>query len=140
MDGDGMFQKHEKVNMPESYRPSGKIETVIGAGISLQGTLTGKGGVRIEGIFEGTIQLDGPLVIGEQGRVLSQEIHAPSIVVGGTVQANLIADRVQVLRTGKVWGDVITPNLATEEGGFLKGTIKMPEEPTPDIAAPNPKE
>jgi cytoskeletal protein CcmA (bactofilin family) len=127
-----MFQKRDNPNMPESFRPSGKIETVIGAGISLQGTLTGKGGVRIEGIFEGVIQLDGPLVIGEQGRVLSKEVRAPSIVVGGTVQANLVADRVQVLRTGKVWGDVITPNLATEEGGFLKGSIQMPEEPAPD--------
>jgi cytoskeletal protein CcmA (bactofilin family) len=127
-----MFQKREKSSLPESYRPTGKIETVIGPGISLQGTLTGKGGVRIEGIFEGTINLDGPLVVGEQGRILSQDVHAPSIVVGGTVQANLVADRVQVLRTGKVWGDVITPNLATEEGGFLKGTIRMPEEPPPD--------
>jgi cytoskeletal protein CcmA (bactofilin family) len=132
-----MFQKRENGILPESFRPSGKIETVIGSGISLQGTMTGKGGVRIEGIFEGTIQLEGPLVIGEQGRVLSKEIHAPSIVVGGTVQANLIADRVQVLRTGKVWGDVITPNLSTEEGGFLKGTIKMPEEPSTE-AAPAP--
>jgi cytoskeletal protein CcmA (bactofilin family) len=130
--GDSMFQKREKSNLPESYRPTGKIETIIGAGISLQGTLTGKGGVRIEGIFEGTINLDGPLVIGEQGRVLAKDIHAPSIVVSGTVQANLFADRVQVLRTGKVWGDVITPNLATEEGGFLKGTIQMPEEPSPN--------
>jgi cytoskeletal protein CcmA (bactofilin family) len=128
--GEFMFQKRENTNLPESFRPTGKIETVIGPGISLQGTITGKGGVRIEGIFEGTIQLEGPLVIGEQGRVLAQEIHAPSIVVSGTVHANLIAERVQVLRTGKVWGDVMTPNLATEEGGFLKGTIRMPEEPS----------
>jgi cytoskeletal protein CcmA (bactofilin family) len=123
-----MFQKRDPGNIPESLRPAGKIETIIGAGISLQGTLTGKGGVRIEGLFEGNIALEGPLVVGEQGRILAKEIRAPSIVIGGTVQANVIADRVQVLRTGKVWGDVITPNLATEEGGFLKGTIKMPEE------------
>jgi cytoskeletal protein CcmA (bactofilin family) len=40
----------------------------------------------------------------------------------------VIADRVQVLRTGRVYGDVTTANLSTEEGGFLKGTIRMPEE------------
>ncbi len=123
-----MFQKKESPALPEILRTSGKIETVLGPGISIKGFLTGKGGVRIEGIFEGKIDIEGPLVIGEQGKVVSEEIRAPSVVAGGTVQANVIADKVQVLRTGRVYGDVTTANLSTEEGGFLKGTIRMPEE------------
>ncbi len=123
-----MFQKKESPALPEILRTTGKIETVLGPGISIQGVLTGKGGVRIEGVFEGKIDIEGPLVIGEQGKVVSEEIRAPSVVAGGTVQANIIADKVQVLRTGRVYGDVTTANLSTEEGGFLKGTIRMPEE------------
>ena len=123
-----MFQKKDAGVLPETIRPTGKIETIIGPGISLKGVLTGRGGVRIEGIFEGTIEIEGPLVIGDQGKVLSEEIHAPSIVVGGTIQANIVADRVQILRTGRLYGDVTTTNLSTEEGGFLKGTVRMPEE------------
>jgi cytoskeletal protein CcmA (bactofilin family) len=123
-----MFQKKDSAALPEVLRTTGKIETVLGPGISIQGVLTGKGGVRIEGVFEGKIDIEGPLVIGEQGKVVSEEIRAPSVVAGGTVQANVIADKVQVLRTGRVYGDVTTANLSTEEGGFLKGTIRMPEE------------
>jgi cytoskeletal protein CcmA (bactofilin family) len=124
-----MFQKKDAGSLPETIRPTGKIETVIGPGISLQGTLTGRGGVRIEGIFEGKIEIEGPLVIGEQGKVLSEVIHAPSIVVGGTIEANVVSERVQILRTGRMYGDVTTSNLSTEEGGFLKGTVRMPEKP-----------
>lgn len=125
-----MFQKKDAGTLPETIRPTGKIETVIGPGVSIKGILTGKGGVRVEGIFEGKVDIEGPLVVGDQGKVLSEEIHAPSVVVGGTVQANVKAERVQILRSGRLYGDVTTSNLSTEEGGFLKGTIRMPEEPT----------
>jgi cytoskeletal protein CcmA (bactofilin family) len=123
-----MFQKKDSSPLPEVLRTSGKIETVLGHGVSIQGTLTGKGGVRIEGVFEGKVDLDGALVVGEAGKVVSEGIRAASVVIGGTVQASITADKVQVLRTGKVYGDVTTANLSTEEGGFLKGTIRMPEE------------
>jgi cytoskeletal protein CcmA (bactofilin family) len=125
-----MFQRKDTVPLPEVLRTSGKIETVLGPGISIKGTLTGKGGVRIEGVFEGTINIEGPLVVGEAGKVVSEEIRAPSVVAGGTLQANVFADKMQVLRTGRVYGDVTTSNLSTEEGGFLKGSIRMPEEAT----------
>jgi cytoskeletal protein CcmA (bactofilin family) len=135
-----MFQRKDTVPLPEVLRTSGKIETVLGPGICIQGTLTGKGGVRIEGVFEGKIDIEGPLVIGEAGKIVSEEIRAPSIVAGGTLQANVFADKVQVLRTGRIYGDVTTANLATEEGGFLKGTIRMPEEKGPEATQPSKKE
>jgi len=133
-----MFQKKESPALPEILRTTGKIETVLGPGISIKGFLTGKGGVRIEGVFEGKIDIEGILVIGEQGKVISEEIRAPSVVAGGTVQANVIADKVQVTRTGRLYGDVTTSNLSTEEGGFLKGTIRMPEEGAAPPASPTP--
>jgi cytoskeletal protein CcmA (bactofilin family) len=132
-----MFQKKDPGALPETIRPTGKIETVIGPGISIQGVLTGRGGVRVEGIFEGKIDIEGPLVIGDQGKVLSEEIRAPSVVVGGTVQANVTAERVQILHTGRLYGDLTTSNLSTEEGGFLKGTIRMPEEEPPAEEKPS---
>jgi cytoskeletal protein CcmA (bactofilin family) len=131
-----MFQKKDSGSLPDTIRPTGKIETVIGPGVSIKGTLTGKGGVRVEGIFEGKVDIEGPLVVGDQGKVLSEEIRAPSLVVGGTVQANVSAERVQILRNGRLYGDVTTSNLSTEEGGFLKGTIHMPETDESDKTKP----
>jgi cytoskeletal protein CcmA (bactofilin family) len=131
-----MFQKKDTSPLPEVLRTTGKIETVLGPGICIQGVLTGKGGVRIEGVFEGKIDIEGPLVVGEAGKVVSEKIKAPSLVVGGTLQANVFADKVQVLRTGRVYGDVTTSNLSTEEGGFLKGMIHMPDGKGSDAPPP----
>ncbi len=117
--------RKENPKVPDTIRPATKVETIIGPGIALQGTLTGQGGVRLEGSFEGKIQLEGLLVVGESAKIISEEIRAQSISVAGTVQANLFAARVHVTRTGRVWGDVTTGSLSTEEGGFLKGRVQM---------------
>ena len=129
-----MFRR-EGPKLPESIRPASRLETVIGPGISIQGTLSGTGGVRLEGTFEGKIELTGTLVVGEQAKLISEEIRAESVTVAGTVQANLIAQRVHIQRTGKVWGDVTTVSLSTEEGGYLKGRVQM-NEAGPSAAEP----
>jgi cytoskeletal protein CcmA (bactofilin family) len=126
--------RKENPKVPETIRPAAKVETVVGSGIALQGTLTGQGGVRLEGSFEGRIQLEGLLVVGETAKVISEEIRAHSVSVAGTVQANIVASRVHITRTGRVWGDVTTGSLSTEEGGFLKGRVQMQEEESPGPA------
>jgi cytoskeletal protein CcmA (bactofilin family) len=132
--------RKENPRVPDTIRPAAKVETVVGPGIALQGTLTGQGGVRLEGSFEGKILLEGLLVVGETAKIISEEIRAQSVSVAGTVQANIVATRVHITRTGRVWGDVTTGSLSTEEGGFLKGRVQMQdsEEPaTPDAPGPS---
>jgi len=50
-------------------------------------------------------------------------------VVHGTVQGNLIARwKLEIRRTGRVHGDVITPVLLVEEGAVFNGAIRMTQE------------
>jgi cytoskeletal protein CcmA (bactofilin family) len=73
-------------------------------------------------------------VVGETAKVISEEIRAQSVSVAGTVQANIVASRVHITRTGRVWGDVSTGSLSTEEGGFLKGRVQMQDAEDPEAA------
>jgi len=135
-----MFRK-EGPKLPESIRPASRMETVIGPAISIQGTLSGSGGVRLEGTFEGKMELEGTLVVGEQAKLISEEIRADNVTVAGTVQANLIAQKVHIQKTGKIWGDVTTTSLSTEEGGYLKGHVQMNEggAPAHEPGTPSPE-
>jgi len=110
-------------------RPTGRVTSVLGGGIQIKGKLSGSGGVRIEGTFEGEIALDGLLVIAESGRVTCENLHAKTVIVMGVVQGNITAERVEIRRTGRVWGNVTTSAFATEEGAFLRGQIRMEEHP-----------
>jgi len=105
-----------------------RVDSVLGAGITWQGSLSGIGGVRIDGAFDGEIALRGLVVIGEEGRVTSSHIRAATVIVAGSVKSDITAGRVEITRTGRVWGDVVTTSFSTEEGGFMRGKITMEEQ------------
>jgi len=105
-----------------------RVDSVLGAGITWQGSLSGIGGVRIDGAFDGEIALRGLVVIGEQGRVTSSHIRAATVIVAGSVKSDITAGRVEITRTGRVWGDVVTTSFSTEEGGFMRGKITMEDQ------------
>lgn len=100
----------------------------MGSGIVWKGNLSGSGGVRIEGAFEGEIALRGLLVIGASGRVTCPHLRANVVVIAGAVRGDITAEKVEIRATGRVWGDVTTAAFSTEEGAFLRGQIRMEEE------------
>jgi cytoskeletal protein CcmA (bactofilin family) len=108
--------------------PTERVTSVLSSGIAWKGQISGSGGVRIEGTFEGDISLRGLLVVGETGRVTCQQLRANVVVVAGAVKGDITAEKVEIRSTGRVWGNVVTAAFATEEGAFLRGQIRMEEQ------------
>jgi cytoskeletal protein CcmA (bactofilin family) len=123
-----MFRRRE--DKPASAAPPTPVErvtTVLGSGTIWKGSLSGSGGVRIEGAFEGEIAVRGMLVIGATGRVTCPHLRANSVIIAGAVRGDITAERVEIRATGRVWGDVVTAAFSTEDGAFLRGQIRMEE-------------
>lgn len=118
---------------PSSIEPAGSIQgvdritSVLGPGLIWHGAITGSGGVRIEGAFEGEIALRGLLVVGETGRVTCENVRANAVIVAGAVRGNITTQKLEIRASGRVWGDVITTAFVTDEGAFLRGQIRMEE-------------
>lgn len=108
---------------------SNKIESVLGPGIHFQGTFTGAGGIRIEGTFDGSINVRGAVVVADGAKVTAN-IQAASVSIAGTVQGDITADKVEIRSTGRIFGDLVTTKFATEEGAFLRGQVRMEDELT----------
>jgi len=104
-----------------------RVTSVLGPGIAWKGQLRGTGGVRIEGSFEGEIAIRGLLVVGENGRVTCEELRANVVIVAGAVRGDIIAEKLEIRSTGRVWGNVVTAAFSTEEGAFLRGQVRMEE-------------
>ena len=123
-----MFRKRSDTT-PLAAQPvtTERVTSVLGTGIVWKGKLSGSGGLRIEGTFEGDINLRGLLVVGETGRVTCESLQANAVIVAGAVRGNITAERVEIRSTGRVWGDVVTAAFSTEEGAFLRGKITMEE-------------
>ena len=104
-----------------------RVTSVLGPGINWRGSLRGAGGVRIEGTFEGDMQIRGMIVVSETGRVTCMNMRANTVVVEGTVRGNITAEKLEIRSTGRVWGDVSVVSFATEDGAFLRGQVRMEE-------------
>lgn len=134
----GLGGRPKPAARPAAPRATGRgRDSVVGPGVSLQGTLTGAGSMRIEGAFDGIINIQGALFVADGAKVTA-EIRAGAVSVAGSVKGNIIAGKVEILSTGRVWGDLITTAFATEEGAFLRGQVRMEDEvPAAPAALPS---
>lgn len=97
------------------------VNSIIGEGSEFKGEFNINGLLRIDGKFMGTIQTDGKVLIGKTGEAIT-DINAKVVVVGGTVKGNVFAsERVIMLSTGMVKGNIITPSLIMEDGVEFEG-------------------
>ena len=113
---------------PAAVQAVERITSVLGPGVIWQGTISGSGGVRIEGTFEGQIGLKGMLVVGESGRVSCENLRASTVIIAGAMRGNITTQKLEIRSTGRVWGDVVTTSFVTEDGAFLRGQIRMEDD------------
>jgi len=125
----------EKTKKAAPMAPVSKIETVIGPNAHVRGDIQSDGGVRIDGILEGNIDLTGNLVIGEGAKLIA-EINANNISISGAVKGNISGNRVEILETGRVWGDLTINSLLLNEGAYLRGQTTMHGDIEPPMIEP----
>ena len=103
------------------------VNSIIGFGTSFNGNLDIKGLLKIDGDFSGSIKAQGKVLVGHQGRAKCS-IFANTVVIGGVVKGDIFADeRVVVLSTGMVIGNIRAPKLVLESGVLFNGELTIVE-------------
>jgi cytoskeletal protein CcmA (bactofilin family) len=106
--------------------------TLLAKGVVLKGEIHVEGTVRIDGRLDGEIQTKGHVIIGEDGLVQGM-ITAGTVVSSGRIKAKVTAnERVQLLKTSTLIGEVLTPILIMEEGAKLQGATDLGATAWPD--------
>ena len=97
------------------------VNSIIGEGSEFKGEFKINGLLRVDGKFTGTIQTSGKVLIGQAGEAIT-DIEARTVTIGGTVRGNILAtERVILLSTGTVTGNIITPSIIMEDGSVFDG-------------------
>ena len=108
---------------------SEQVETLIGHTTSLKGSLTSNGALRIDGEFEGEISTTADLIIGEAGKVKAT-ISAKNAMIAGAVTGNMdVRDKLELMPSAKVVGDLKVGTLIIGEGAVFKGNCEMRQTP-----------
>ena len=131
------FNTHRKTYRRQSVRGKGnknlsldKFETILGPNTNFDGHLKSDGSVRIDGVCEGgVIETVGNVIVSPDAMVAA-DIVARNVSVSGAVTGKIKAsNRLEILSTGRVWGDVEVGSFLLDEDGYFRGELVMQEEP-----------
>ena len=104
------------------------INSIVGEGTRFKGELELNGLLRIDGDYSGTIRTPDKVLVGKNGRA-ECTIQAGTVVVGGVVKGNIFSsEKVIILSTGMIIGNVTTPRLIVETGVILNGTCVITDQ------------
>jgi len=115
----------------KSHPPQKRLDSLIGAGTTVQGNILFTGGLRIDGIVNGKVATvdnqSGTLVISEQARV-DGEVRVSHVVINGAVIGPVTAnDYLELQAKARVQGDVQYRSLEMHIGAIVQGKLARAE-------------
>jgi len=110
---------------PQARTDAAMKESIIAAGLTIEGKIEGAGHVRIAGEFKGDVNVQGNLTI-EPGAHLTGGVKADTVVVGGQLDGNIdAASRVELLQTGVLNGELKAGSLTVAAGSRMRGKAEF---------------
>ena len=110
-----MLQKNEEL----------PIKAYLGSDALFRGTLSFEGTVRIDGKFEGQVNTNDTLVIGETGD-MKADVKVGTLICKGQLNGAVVASKkIEMHPASKIKGDVRTPALSIGLGAVLDGHLNM---------------
>jgi len=120
-----MFNKSRE----ESSGTETRVNTVIGEGTKLSGTVNVQGSVVVHGEVDGSLSASESIIVGKTGN-LKAGLNAKDVIVSGKVKGKIVArERVELQTGARLEGDVFAKSFMIEEGVFFQGNCSMGEEP-----------
>jgi len=108
-----------------SFERTELSQSVIAAGLTIEGKIEGAGSLRIAGRFKGDVRVDGALTF-EPGAYISGVIQADEVLVKGEVEGNILAcSHVVLSESGVIIGDVKAPSLSVAAGSRMRGNVEF---------------
>jgi len=101
--------------------------SIFSSDVVIVGNLTSAGDIQFDGKIEGSIE-SGSLTIGESA-IVKGEVKAENVSVKGRVVGSVYGQRVQLMSSSHVEGDVLHAALEVESGAYFEGNCRRAENP-----------
>ncbi len=110
---------------PMSISPGKLSESILAAGLTIEGKIEGNGNIRVAGRFKGNVNVKGELTI-EPGASIDGEVKADSVLVGGEVRGHIACkSRVEFKESGTLIGDLKAGSLTVAAGSKMRGKMEF---------------
>ncbi|MFC1693614.1 polymer-forming cytoskeletal protein [Candidatus Latescibacterota bacterium] len=123
--------------MAKNHEPEGAMNTIVGKGTKIEGSMEVAQSIRIDGTFKGSLKATDTLIIGVTGELTDVTLKVKNAIVGGTIKGNITAsNKVTLENTSRLEGDLTAKLLIIEEGALFTGNCKSGEQkavPVPSL-------
>ena len=108
--------------MARNNETEGAMNTIVGKGTSIDGTMNVSQSIRIDGTFKGTLKTTDTLIVGATGELKDVTVSVKNAMIGGSIQGNITAsNKVTLESTSRLAGDLTAKLLVIEEGALFTG-------------------
>ena len=113
-------------NLGARMKNGSELATIIGQEASLEGRLTVKHAMRVEGQVKGELTSTDTITVGTTGKI-EGSVTAENVIIGGQVDGNIKAGGRVTLEAGsRFTGDLEASRLVITEGATFNGHSTMP--------------
>ena len=100
------------------------ISTLIGEGCRIEGNISAKDSIKIDGEIQGKLNIEGSVIIGEKSHVQG-DVRCADLIVFGRLDGNIHAHQLQLKQTAQIYGNIEAHILQVEPGAVYQGTVAM---------------
>jgi cytoskeletal protein CcmA (bactofilin family) len=126
-----MMQTNKDTQRGPSAAPSapssiGRSTSYLGSSLRIKGEITGNEDLKLDSKVEGLVSIGGfRLTVGPSAH-LNADIVAREAVISGEVNGDISAcDRIEIMKSASIVGDLSTGKIMIEEGAYFKGGVEI---------------
>ena len=125
-------KEDEGTTMARSSSSSGEALpdqiNMVGEGTVFEGTLRAESNVRVSGHIKGKLDVDGRVIVTQEG-VVEGELHAADADVAGSMRGEIyVSERLMLKSTARIDGTIEAGRIKVEEGALFAGQCKIGED------------
>ncbi|KAJ8609700.1 hypothetical protein CTAYLR_008436 [Chrysophaeum taylorii] len=115
----------------EEFQEDTVADVTISRGVAMKGELSFPKLLRVEGTFQGSLHCGGGDIIVADGGVLESNVATDGgyLLIEGKLVGDVQARRVQVAKTGHVFGNVTCNSFIVAPGAVVIGDCQVRPEP-----------
>jgi cytoskeletal protein CcmA (bactofilin family) len=113
------------VDGPNPMAMATASESILAAGLTIEGQIEGSGNVRVAGRFKGNVNVKGELTI-EPGASVDGDVKAHTVFLAGEVRGQVISTSlIEFKESGTLIGDLKAGRLTVAAGSKMRGKVEF---------------
>jgi len=112
--------------VPSAPSFTGRTTSYLGPGLQIKGEISGNEDLKLDSRVEGLVSIGGfRLTVGPSAH-LNADIVAREALISGEVNGDIsAADRIEIMKSASIVGDITTGKIMMEEGAYFKGGVEV---------------